>query len=76
MGPVRLDDVFMFPMWMDSCSNFILHRHQPRVGTLCPNKDTRIQTGRYYNSELHERLPRRNREFIIFNIYPQRPQLL
>jgi hypothetical protein len=68
MGPVRLDYMFRFPMWMDSRSDFVFHRHQPCVGTLCANQDTRIQTGRYYNPEPHERLPRRDREFIILNI--------
>ena len=77
MGPVRLDDVFRFPVWMDGRSDFVFHRHQPGVGAMCADKDTRIQTGRHYNPELHERLPRRDREFIIFNNYSQRPlQLL
>jgi len=71
MGPVRLDYMFRFPVRMDGRSDFVFHRHQLGVGTMCADKDARIQTGRYYNPEPHERLPRRDREFSILNIYPK-----
>jgi len=71
MSPVRLDYMLRFPVGMDGRSDFVFHRHQLSVRTMCADKDTRIQTGRDYNPEPHERLPRRNRKFIILNIYPQ-----